>query len=500
MRWANFFHIYQPITQSPDILEAVVNQSYRPLFAGLKKIPGLKINLNINAVLSELLIKYKYYDVIESIIKLAEDGKIEFTDSAKYHALLPLLPEEEIERQINLNHESNKKIFTRKLYAPIGFFPPEMAYSSKVAKVVEKLGYKWMIADEIAARGKVGCVDYNKTYNIAGHNGLKMFFRERRPSNLIMSAVVRSAKSLKEALEDELNTNRYLLTAMDGETFGHHRPGLEKLLFEILSSPNFKKIFISEIPKYFPQEETILPVESTWASSEEDIEKKERFLSWDDPENEIHALQWAFFNFVLGKIKRLKPEELETPEGKKARENMDVAEASDHFWWASAKPWWSIEMIEQGAWQLLETFKSIPCVTLEDAEKAENYYKDIVVKAFYWQRSGKIKQLAQEIRSATKIPFKERTVEAGKPEVYAAFIKAMKQEMKKAAEKEEYEKAVLWRDAIWKLETKNDIYDTIHATDLLRKEIPLLNLEKIMDKYKIEYKRKKSGQPEDRRI
>ncbi|MDP1629287.1 MAG: UvrB/UvrC motif-containing protein [bacterium] len=498
MIWANFLHIYQPITQSPDILEGIVNQSYRPLFKGLKKIPGAKINLNISAALSELLIQYDYHDVIEDIIELAKSGKVEFTESARYHSFLPMLPEEEIERQIRLNNESNKKIFGKDVYKPVGFFPPEMAYSYKIAKVVKKLGYEWMILDEIAACGKVDAVEYDKIYTVSGLNNFKVFFRERRPSNLIMSAVVRSAESLKEVLREEVKTRRYLLTAMDGETFGHHRPGLEKLLFGILASPIFKKIFISEIPKYFPKEEKISLVESTWASSEEDIEKKEQFLSWNDPENEIHALQWAFFDFVLSKIK--KSDELETSEGKKARENMDIAEASDHFWWASAKPWWSIEMIEQGAWQLLETLKFIPHVAMEDVERAEAYYKDIVVKAFYWQRSGKVKHLAREMRSAIKIPFKERTLEAGKPEVYAAFIETMKKEMKKAAKKMEYEKAVLWRDAIWKLETKNDIYDAVHAVDLLRQEIPLVDLEKSMDKYKEEYKRKKSGQPEDRRI
>ena len=500
MIWANFLHIYQPITQSADILEAVVNQSYRPLFKGLKKIPRAKINLNISAALSELLLKHEYYDVIEDIIELAKSGKIEFTESAKYHPFLPMLAEEEIERQIKLNNESNKKIFGEDIYKPVGFFPPEMAYSHKMAEVVKKLGYEWMILDEIAACGKVDAVEYDKIYTISGLNNFKVFFRERQPSNLIMSAVVRSKKSLKEVLGKKSEDERYLLTAMDGETFGHHRPGLEKLLFEILTSDLFKKIFISEIPKYFPKEEKISPVESTWASSEEDIEKKEQFLSWNDPENEIHTLEWAFFDFALNKIKKLTSEQLETPRGEKARENMDIAEASDHFWWASAKPWWSIEMIEQGAWQLLETVKSIPHIAMEDVEKAEAYYKDIVVKAFYWQRSGKVKHLAREMRAATKIPFKERTLEADKPEVYAAFIETMEKEMKKAAQKQEYEKAILWRDAIWKLETKNDIYDAVHATDLLRQEIPLTDLEKIMDKYKKEYKRKKSGQPEDRRI
>ncbi len=500
MFWANFLHFYQPTTQSPDILEAVVNQSYRPLFSGLKEIPGAKINLNISAALSELLIKYEYRDVVEDIIELARNKKIEFTESAKYHAFLPRLPEEEIERQIKLNHESNKKIFGSALYNPIGFFSPEMAYSFKIAKVVKKLGYQWMIIDEISASGKVNTVDYSRTYEISGLKGFKVFFRERGPSNLIMSAAVRSAESLKEAIKEEMGANRYLLTAMDGETFGHHRPGLEKLFFGILASPDFKKIFISEIPHFFPQKEEIYPVESTWASSEEDIKKSEQFLSWQDPENEIHTLQWKFFNFTLSRIEKLTTRELLTPRGRRARENMDIAESSDHFWWASAKPWWSIEMIERGAWQLLETIRLLPRATAKNIKTAEGFYKDIVIKSFYWQRSGRVKGLAQRMRMATKIPFKERTLKADKPEVYMAFIEAIKQQMKEAVAKEEYEKAILWRDAIWKLETKNDIYDAIHVTDLLRKEIPLLDLEKIMDKYKEEYKKKRAGQPEDRRV
>ena len=29
MKWANFLHFYQPYNQQPDILERVVNESYR---------------------------------------------------------------------------------------------------------------------------------------------------------------------------------------------------------------------------------------------------------------------------------------------------------------------------------------------------------------------------------------------------------------------------------------------------------------------------------------
>ncbi len=478
----------------PDILERIVNESYRKLIDGLKKIPKAKITLNINAGLTEQLDQHGYHNIIRGIQGLAEKGQIEFTESAKYHPFLPLTPWDEAIRQIKLNRETNQFYFG-KVYKPKGFFPPEMAYSRKVADIAAALGYKWIIIDEIAYNGKTEAVDYDKVYTIKDLKNFKVFFRDRRISNLIMSAVVRSGKSLFEALGDEKNKNRYLLTAMDGETFGHHRPGLDKLLFEILSSPKFKKITISEIEKYFPGAKAIDPVASTWASSEQDIQKGTQFLSWNDPENPIHAWQWEFTSFVLRIVEKLSPQK---PCYKEVRAKMDQALHSCQYWWASAKPWWSLEMIEAGAWKLLDVLRSIPDLEEDILKKGEKFYQRIVLKAFEWQRTGYIRKLAQTIQKQVKIPFKKRTLEAGKPEVYWAFLDTMKKEMQKAARKQEFEKAILWRDAIIKIENQDDIYDAMHATDLLRTVVPGGELEKLMDKYKAKYKKIRGGQPEQR--
>ena len=176
---------------------------------------------------------------------------------------------------------------------------------------------------------------------------------------------------------------------------------------------------------------------------------------------------------------------------------MDKALHSCQFWWASGKPWWSLEMIESGAYKVLEVAKMLN-LSKSDLKKAEDYYQKIVLKAFEWQRTGYIRKLALEMQKQIKIPFKERTIKEGKPEVYHAFLDMMKSEMEKAAKNQEFEKAILWRDAIIKIEEENDIYDAIHATNLLRMEVPFGELEKLMDKYKKKYKKIKSGQPEQR--
>ncbi len=495
MYWANFLHIYQPAEQQPDILEAIVAQSYRPIFEGLEKHKRVRLTFNINGALLELFDKYKYHYLIDILRKLGREGRIEFTGSAKYHAFLPFLEKEEIVRQIKINDETNK-FYLGEAYKPKGFFPPEMAYKEELAAIVSDLGFEWLILDEIACGGEPGKVDYTKIYKIKDTK-LKVFFRDRRLSNLIMSAVVRSGASLAETMKDDLKSNRYLITAMDGETFGHHRPGLEKMLFDIFEAPEFELIPVSDILKYYKETIEIKPVKSTWASSKEDIEKNIQFLSWSDPENAIHKWQWDLFNLTLKEVHLM---DKNNSRYDLVRKKMDIALSSDHFWWASAKPWWSLEMIESGAYQLLDTLRTIPDVSKEKLEKARDYYEKIISTAFNWQRSGRIRQMMQEQKSLLRIPFKDRTISRGGAEkgVYYAFLEMMKKLEKKAVKEREYEKAILWRDAAYKLKNKLDIYDTINAIDLLRVEIPHEEVEKNIKKYKEKYRQIRGGQPEQR--
>ena len=74
----------------------------------------------------------------------------------------------------------------------------------------------------------------------------------------------------------------------------------------------------------------------------------------------------------------------------------------------------------------------------------------------------------------------------------------MKLQEEKAAQKREYEAAILWRDAVYKLENKSDIYDALHAVDMLRIQIGNEEVEKIIAEYKRQYHQIRGGQPEQR--
>ena len=356
MYWANFLHIYQPPTQTREIIQKVTHESYRKIIDGLLQNPAAKLTLNINAVLTEMLMEYGYADVVKNVKRLLERGQIELTASAKFHPLLPKLPKEEIVRQIRLNDKSNSKYYGP-AYRPLGFFPPEMGYSPELGEIIMDLGYKWVILDELACPALP--LDHTKLYR--NNQGLGFFFRERGPSFKILSAQLGTAQSLIREFAHRLNKNEYLLTAMDGETFGHHRPGLEQLLLEIYQSPQLPTLRISDLCTKFSGTIILEPRSSTWALMPKDISLNMPFARWDNPGNLIHRKQWELTNLAMKLVK---------PEDEARHQLLDRALHSDQYWWASAKPWWSMEMIERGAYELLTAIRGFQHSTAEDKQKA----------------------------------------------------------------------------------------------------------------------------------
>ena len=175
MAWSNFLHIYQPPHQDKQLVNKIFKESYQKIVATLFKFPQVKITLNINGSLTELLsTRQAFFRHLKELIK---KGQIELVGSAKYHPILPLLNKEEVIRQIQLNNETNKKVFGED-WQPRGFYFPEMAYSRKAARVVKELGFKWIILDEISRQGTIGDTPFNKKYIIKDLD-LPVVFRNR---------------------------------------------------------------------------------------------------------------------------------------------------------------------------------------------------------------------------------------------------------------------------------------------------------------------------------
>lgn len=449
MYWANFLHIYQPPTQKEIWVRRITKESYRKLFSGFLNIPNCRLTLNINSVLCELLEKWGGEDVIRDIKELVKRGSIELTGSAKYHAFLPLLPEEEIERQIRLNEEGLDKYFGE-YWQKNGFFSPEMAYSDKVAQVAKKMGYKWIVIDEMsfpasrAGRPSEKKYQPDRIYEIDGLDDFGVFFRERNLSFIVLSAQIGTMPSIIRYLGDRLNKNEYALTAMDGETFGHHRPGMEQFLFDLLANEHINTVAISDLFELFSGREVIKPRFSTWAATADDIKRGEPYARWKRQDNEIQNNQWGLTNLAIDVSSR-------EPENESIRSMLDQAVHSDQYWWASARPWWSLEMIERGAHDLKQVVLDSSKSSQEEKQKAEELYKNIIYTGFKWQREGKVDEIARQEDEDVLGRLHQKGKLFITKEEYGQMIEILKQQVGSAAQDGDYHRAAMLKDRILEL-------------------------------------------------
>jgi hypothetical protein len=395
MYWSNFLHIYQPPTQTEEIVRKVTEEGYRTLVRVLREAPRGKITLNINAALTEQLARYGLDDVIRGLRELAERGQIEFTGSAMYHPILPLIPKGEVIRQIKLNSEVNQRYFGE-VYKPTGFFPPEMCYSYEVAQTVADLGFRWIIVDELSFNGKIGSVKYDRLYKIEGLGDFLVFFKERPFSAGITYGTYPSAEPFLAALKDRLEGYSYLLTGTDGEVYGHHRPGQENLLAEVFAQNIPETCTISELIKHFKQVDTVNPLPSSWSTWEDEMARGVPYPQWQYPGHELHKLQWQLTDFALHIIKEVPPR---APGFTGARKLLDEGLHSCQYWWASCRPWWSVEMIEWGAQKLYQAVEWLgDALDEKRKEEAGRLFQAVVSKAREWQESGEAQRLKQKYK------------------------------------------------------------------------------------------------------
>lgn len=307
-------HLYQPPNQWEEILEKITRESYLPLIEIIlardthnkliftadiarSAIEGLeKINIG-----QEFLKKFK---------EALEIKKIFLVNTAAYHPILPLIPEEEVIRQVKLNETKLFQMFHQK---PRGVFPPEMALDSKTIQTLGKMGYLWTIANDIPFSCVYGLPPFNW---IPKQNKIAVFLRSDFWSNKIAFNLL-SGKGFVKVLENELTSwfggqDGYLMIWMDWETFGHHKKGfIEGFIIPFLNEINEKIHLVS--PDYllqkYPQKEIEIP-SGTWSTLMSDFKKGNYWPLWKNPHNQFHQLWWELVEMVLKIKKDIKDEEI----------------------------------------------------------------------------------------------------------------------------------------------------------------------------------------------
>jgi predicted glycosyl hydrolase (DUF1957 family) len=359
VHFAFLFHIYQPPVQIAPVLKKIVQESYRPILDALRDHPQAKITLNINGTLTEQLNDYNFRDIIEGISTLASRGQIEFTGSAKFHPLLPLIPEPEVLRQIQINNETNRMFFG-KVYQPKGFFPPEMAVSDEIYPAIKKMGFEWVIMSGIAN----SLPEFPTTFVSKEPNGLKLIFRDDYTSIDCAFDKINNVEAFANRLKYR-NTSEdyYVILAMDGETFGHHvKHAIKNFLIPLFDAlpyrQDIKLCTISEIIEKFQTGPTQHPKASSWSTMPYDLDRNVPFPLWFDPNNQLHIEQHKFIMYSLTMVHLADKYREQMDDGQKglldtARNILDRGIHSCQQWWASKRPWYSPDMILRGLNEIL---------------------------------------------------------------------------------------------------------------------------------------------------
>lgn len=361
-------HYYQPPGQLAGVLRRVVQECYRPLLKVFQEYPAARATFNVNGVLTEMLDDHGYADVLEGWRALAAAGQVEFTGSGKYHPILPLIPAAEAARQIALNDEANRRLLGE-VYRPRGFFPPEMAWDHALAPLVARAGRDWVVMSGIACPVEWPVTRVHREAAGDGHT-LAILFRDDLLSNKVAFRTTDVAGFLQDVRRlGADDTDRYVVIAMDAETFGHHIPGWEREflapLFGILTAgtqethaaavnpppgPRVRLATLSEIVDRMPAGPTVVPRASSWSTTREDLEHHNPYPLWRHRGNEIHRLLWWHLEQAMALLQLA--EQWRDPDGDQdfatARVVADMALHSDQFWWSSRRPHWSPGMVHRG--------------------------------------------------------------------------------------------------------------------------------------------------------
>jgi len=378
--WVNFIHIYQPPWQQRGVVEQVTSESYEYLFKLFERYRRFRCTLNTTGSLLEQLEEFRP-DLIKELQKKVKRGQLELTGSAKYHALLPLLTDREIKRQIELNQKTLAKYFELKDIT--GFYLPEMAYSRRVAKIVKDFGFKWLILDPINYKGQLE----NDILYLVDGLGLKVIFRDRDISKSYPAEII--FKKLQADYKDQT-----IISATDGEIYGHFHNDWQGHLEKVLEDNRVDVLSVKDYLVRLKKEKKIILRDGSWESKESELKKNIPYALWSHPQNKIHKLLWDLVELASTLVYKYRSDKNFIW----SRRHLDKGLSSCTFWWASAtKPsdfsplTWNPDMIDNGSEELIRAVRSLDQATSKEKIKAEKLYIEIKKNTWvdHWRKYNK---------------------------------------------------------------------------------------------------------------
>ena len=326
-------HNYLDDFTNRAIMQKVARECYLPMNALLLSLieqhkGALRLSFSITGSAVE---QFKAYapEVLESFKTLAATGCVEFLAETYSHSLSSLHSIDEFKQEVKLHSQMLKEEFGVK---PTAFRNTELIYSDDIAKAVEGMGFKTMLAE--GARHILGWKSPNFVYTDANDNKLRLLLRNYklsddiafRFSNQGWDQYPLTADKFAQWVEQE--NGEVINLFMDYETFGEHQKATTGI-FD----------FMRALPKAILKKDATFATVSEAAKSSQPVGVLHcpHVMSWADEERDITAwLGNELQNEAFSKLYALKDKV-------KSLKNADFdyvwnfMQTSDHFYYMATK-------------------------------------------------------------------------------------------------------------------------------------------------------------------
>ena len=327
-------HNYLDDFTNRAIMQKVARECYLPMNALLLSLieehkGAFKVSFSITGSAVE---QFKAYapEVLESFKKLAETGCVEFLGETYSHSLSSLASAEEFKNEVKLHSKMLKEEFGVK---PTAFRNTELIYSDGIAKMVEDMGFKTMLAE--GAKHILGWKSPNFVYTDANDNKLRLLLRNYKLADDIAFRFSNEGWPEWPLTADKFagwvaaETGDVVNLFMDYETFGEHQKAstgifdfVKALPGAMLATGEVAFATVSEAAKRLqPVAVLHCPYAMSWADEERDV------TAWlgNDLQNEAFKKLYA----LAPKVKKVKNKDFDFV--------WHFMQNSDHFYYLATK-------------------------------------------------------------------------------------------------------------------------------------------------------------------
>ncbi len=330
-------HNYLDDFKNRSIMQKVARECYLPMNALLLSLieqnkGAFKCSFSITGSAVE---QFKAYapEVLESFKKLAATGCVEFLAETYSHSLASLYSVEEFKNEVKLHTQMLKEEFGVK---PTTFRNTELIYSDDIAKAVEDMGFKTMLAE--GAKHVLGWKSPNFVYTDAIDNKLRLLLRNYKLSDDIAFRFSNEGWNEWPLTADKFaqwavaENGDVINLFMDYETFGEHQKAasgifdfMKALPEAMLATGELEFATVGEASKKLqPVAVLHCPYAMSWADEERDV------TAWlgNDLQNEAFRKLYA----LAPAVKKAKNKDFEFV--------WHFMQNSDHFYYMATK-WFS---------------------------------------------------------------------------------------------------------------------------------------------------------------